>query len=125
MKKESFVKGTFIATLAIIITKIIGVIYVIPFYKIIGTQGGALYAYAYNVYQIFLSVSTAGIPIAISKLVSEYNTLEMVDAKNRVYKVGKKLLLFISLITGQKIATSGSSRCFKTLFTSFVLKIES
>lgn len=98
MKKESFVKGTFIATLAIIITKIIGVIYVIPFYKIIGTQGGALYAYAYNVYQIFLSISTAGIPIAISKLVSEYNTLDMIDAKNRVYIIGKKLLSIVSII---------------------------
>ena len=98
MKKDSFVKGTFIATFAIIITKIIGIIYVIPFYKIIGTAGGALYAYAYNVYQIFLSISTAGIPIAISKLVSEYNTLEMVEAKNRVFSLGKKMLLIVSAI---------------------------
>lgn len=98
MKKNSFVEGTFIATIAVVLTKIIGVLYVIPFYDIIGEQGGALYAYAYNVYQIFLSVSTAGIPIAISKLVSEYNTLEMYDAKNRVYKVGKKMLAIISVV---------------------------
>ena len=98
MKKNSFVEGTFIATIAVVLTKIIGVLYVIPFYDIIGEQGGALYAYAYNVYQIFLSVSTAGIPIAISKLVSEYNTLEMYDAKNRVYKVGKKMLAIISVL---------------------------
>ena len=37
----------------IIITKIIGVLYVIPFYKIIGPQGGTLYGYAYNIYNIF------------------------------------------------------------------------
>lgn len=98
MKKNSFVEGTFVATIAVVLTKIIGVLYVIPFYDIIGKQGGALYAYAYNVYQIFLSISTAGIPIAISKLVSEYNTLEMYEAKNRVYKVGKKMLGIISVI---------------------------
>lgn len=98
MKKNSFVEGTFIATLAVIITKIIGVIYVIPFYKIIGEQGGALYAYAYNVYQIFLSISTAGIPVALSKLVSEYNALEKQDAKQRVYKVGRNMLFITSVI---------------------------
>lgn len=98
MKKNSFVEGTLIATIAVVLTKIIGVLYVIPFYKIIGEQGGSLYAYAYNVYQIFLAISTAGIPIAISKLISEYNTLEMHDAKNRVYTLGKKMLGIISVI---------------------------
>lgn len=98
MKKNSFVEGTFIATFAVIITKIIGVLYVIPFYNIVGEQGGALYAYAYNVYQIFLSISTAGIPIALSKLVSEYNSLEMHEAKNRVYSLGKKALGCISIV---------------------------
>ena len=43
MKKNSFVEGTFIATIAIIIVKFLGVLYVIPFYKIIGEDGGALY----------------------------------------------------------------------------------
>lgn len=98
MKKNSFVEGTFVATLAVIITKILGILYVIPFYKIVGEQGGALYAYAYNVYQIFLSVSTAGIPIALSKLISEYNTLELYEAKERVYRVGRNTLTIISVI---------------------------
>ena len=75
MKKNSFIGGTIIATLGIIITKIIGLLYVIPFYAIIGDQGGALYGYAYTVYQLFLSLSTAGFPFAISKLTSEYLAL--------------------------------------------------
>ena len=41
MKKNSFVEGTFIATFSIILVKILGVLYVIPFYKIIGESGGA------------------------------------------------------------------------------------
>ena len=42
LKKTNFLEGAFIATLCIIITKIMGVLYVIPFYKIIGEQAGTL-----------------------------------------------------------------------------------
>ena len=44
MKKSSFIEGTIIATLAIVITKILGMLYVIPFYAMVGTAGSALYA---------------------------------------------------------------------------------
>lgn len=98
MKKNGFVEGTFIATFAIIIVKVLGALYVIPFYRIIGESGGALYSYAYNVYNLFLNISTAGIPIAISKLISEYNTLEMYEAKERSYKLGRNIILIISVI---------------------------
>lgn len=98
MKKNGFVEGTFIATFAIIIVKVLGALYVIPFYRIIGESGGALYSYAYNVYNLFLNISTAGIPIAISKLISEYNTLEMYEAKERAYKLGRNIILIISVI---------------------------
>ncbi len=98
MKKNSFVEGTFIATIAIIIVKFLGVLYVIPFYKIIGEDGGALYSYAYNVYNLFLNISTAGIPIAVSKIISEYNALKKYEAKERAYKIGRNIILIISLI---------------------------
>lgn len=98
MKKNSFVEGTFIATFAIIIVKVLGALYVIPFYRIIGESGGALYSYAYNVYNLFLNISTAGIPIAISKIIAEYNTLNMYEAKERTYKLGRNIILIISLI---------------------------
>ena len=74
MKKNSFIEGTIIASLAIIITKILGVLYVIPFYSIIGEDGGVLYSYAYNIYNLFLNIATAGIPVAISMVISEYQT---------------------------------------------------
>lgn len=98
MKKNSFVEGTLIATVAIVIVKILGMLYVIPFYKIVGPNGGALYSYAYNIYLIFLGISSAGLPDAIAKIISEYNTLGMDDAKNRAYNIAKKLISFISLI---------------------------
>ena len=98
LKKNSFVEGTIIATIAIVIVKILGMLYVIPFYKIVGSNGGALYSYAYNIYLIFLGISSAGLPDAIAKIISEYNTLGMDDAKNRAYKLASKMLTFISVI---------------------------
>ena len=97
MKRSSFVEGTLIATIAIVITKILGMLYVIPFYAVVGVQGSALYAYAYSIYIIFLDISTAGLPIAISKIINEYNTLGMIDAKNRAYKIGKKVMSFLAV----------------------------
>lgn len=97
MKKSSFVEGTVIATLAIVFTKVLGMIYVIPFYAIVGVQGSALYAYAYNIYNIFLDISSAGLPIAISKIINEYNTLGMMDAKVRAYRIGKKVMGFLAV----------------------------
>jgi O-antigen/teichoic acid export membrane protein len=98
MRKSGFVEGTIIATAAIIITKILGILYVIPFYAIVGVQGSALYAYAYNIYLIFLDISSAGIQSAMSQIIKEYNTLGNMDAKRRAYKIGKKIIFLLSFI---------------------------
>lgn len=98
MKKNTFMQGAFIATFGIIITKIIGVLYVIPFYAIIGEKGGALYAYAYNIYSLFLGIATIGLPLATSKLVSEYNALGYYYSKERVYKLGKKVITIMAIL---------------------------
>lgn len=99
MKRSTFKQGAIIATFAIIFTKLLGIIYVIPFYKIIGNRGGALYGYAYNIYSVFLSLSTVGIPLAISKLVSEYNALGYYHTRENVFKQGRKvILIFASVI---------------------------
>ena len=99
LTKNSFMQGAFIATIGIVISKILGMIYVIPFYSIIGEQGGALYGYAYNIYSIFLSISTAGIPLAISSIVSEYNTLGYFNAKERTFRIAKRYLNIIGIIS--------------------------
>ena len=98
MKKNSFIEGTIIATLAIVFVKILGMLYVIPFYSIVGSSGGALYSYAYNIYLIFLGISSAGLPNAISKIISEYNTLGYEDAKNRAYSIALKIITVISVV---------------------------
>ena len=56
LKKSSFIGGAFIATFGIVASKILGLLYVVPFHQIIGEQGGALYAYAYSLYNLFLKL---------------------------------------------------------------------
>ena len=98
MKKNSFIEGTIVATLGILIVKVIGLIYVIPFNAIIGESGGALYGYGYNIYQLFLGISSAGFPFAISKITSEYNALGYNKAIKDTYKLSLKIISIISLI---------------------------
>ena len=98
MYKNSFVKGAVITTIGIVITKLLGILYVIPFHAIIGEKGGALYGYAYTIYLIFMSLSSAGIPLAMSKVISEYQTLGYLNAKKRAFNLGRKIALLMGLL---------------------------
>ncbi len=98
MKKNSFIEGTVIATLSILLVRAIGIIYVIPFNAIIGEGGGALYGYGYNIYQLFLSISTAGFPFAISKITSEYSALGYRKSVYDTYKLSLYIISIISII---------------------------
>lgn len=99
MKRDNFLKGAFVATLCIIITKLMGVIYVIPFYDVVGSRGSVLYGSAYNIYAIFLNLSTIGLPLAISKMVSEYNTLDYQHVKKKTYKLAGRMMIITSILT--------------------------
>lgn len=98
MLKNSFMTGAFITTLGIVITKVLGILYVIPFHSIIGDSGGALYGYAYTIYLLFMSLSSAGIPLAISKIISEYQTLGYYNAKRRAFIIGKRIALLLGFV---------------------------
>lgn len=99
MKKSGFIDGAIIATLAIFISKFLGIIYVTPFHSIVDYNGAALYGYAYQIYNLFLMISTAGIPLAISKLTSEYNSLGKNNEKNYVFKASQKIIIIFSIIS--------------------------
>ncbi len=97
LTKNNFIQGAFISTLGIVISKVLGIVYVIPFHAIVKEQGGALYGYAYTIYSLFLALSAAGIPLAISKIISEYQTLGYYSAKERAFKLGKYLSIILGL----------------------------
>lgn len=99
MKKSGFITGAVVSTLCLVICKILGLVYVIPFYSIIGTQGGALYSYAYSIYSVFLNLSTVGIPAAVAKIISEYDSLNYKYLKDKAYKLASKLLNFFGVLS--------------------------
>ena len=99
MKRTGFLAGAAISVIGIVICKVIGLVYVIPFYAIIGTQGGALYSYAYSIYNVFLNLATSGIPVAMSKVVSEYNEMRFYNTKERVFKLGLKVISILCIIS--------------------------
>lgn len=97
---SKLIKGTFILTLGTFISKFLGLFYVIPFYKIIGGQGAAsLYQYGYVPYQIFISIATAGVPLAVSKFIAKYNALEEYAVGRRLFRSGLILMTMTGILS--------------------------
>lgn len=93
---SNLIKGTAILTIGLFLSKALGLLYVIPFYAIVGKESVGLYQYAYIPYNIALSIAISGAPLAISKYVSKYNALGD-------YATGRKLLksgMLIMVMTG-------------------------
>ena len=74
-KEQNYLHGAAILTAGVIIMKILGAIYKIPIGNLLGDDGNALFTSAYTVYGVFLSLSTAGFPVALSRLVSESHAM--------------------------------------------------
>lgn len=94
---NKLMRGTFLLTGAALFSKVLGMIYVIPFNAIVGTKGGALYAYAYNPYTILLSISTVGVPLAVSRFVSKYNSLGDYRTSLRMFRIGLMIMIFTGI----------------------------
>jgi len=99
LKKDSLFKGTAMLSISLILTKILGAIYLIPFYQIIGGEEQmALYNYGYSYYATILEISAAGTPLAIAKLVAKYNALGAYSVSRRIYKMGSWLLIIMGIV---------------------------
>ena len=81
--------------MSIIVVKIIGALYKIPVGRLLGDQGFGHFNNAYAVFNLLLMVSTAGLPVAMSKTISEANALGRRNQINRVFRVS--LLTFVVL----------------------------
>src|SRR5690625_763007 len=89
---SNIMRGTMLLTGASFLSKFLGMIYVIPFQELVGPAGGALFAYGYTPYNIFISLSTIGVPMAVSKFVSKYNSLGDYETGIRMFKAGMSLM---------------------------------
>lgn len=99
MSTSKLLRGTFILTAGVMISRLLGLFYVIPFYHLVGERGGALYGYGYVPYQIFLSLATGGLPVAVSKFVSKYNALEEYRVGYKLFRSGLVLMLASGLLS--------------------------
>ena len=99
LKKDSLFKGTAILSISLILTKILGAVYLIPFYQIIGGEEQmALFNYGYSYYATILEISGAGAPLAIAKLVAKYNAIGAYSVSRRIYKLGSWLLVIMGIL---------------------------
>ena len=101
-KKQNFLHGAAILAGGVFIIKILGAIYKIPLRNIIGETGYGYFFAAYTIYNFFLTISTAGLPVALSRMISEANTLDRPRQARRTFRVALGTLgvlgAFFSLI---------------------------
>ncbi|MDD4122241.1 MAG: polysaccharide biosynthesis protein [Eubacteriales bacterium] len=97
MAKKTFIQGAVILGVAGIIIKIMGAFFRIPLANLIGDEGMGYYQTAYPIYVLFLTLATAGIPIAISKMVSERVAVDNHYEAYRVFRISFILLFSIGI----------------------------
>ena len=93
-----FIKGAMILSLSMFVTRLLGLLYVIPFQRLVGPSGLALYAYAYVPYSLLVSLSGLGIPGGIAKFISKYNADGEYDVSRKIFRVGMLVMIFVGFI---------------------------
>lgn len=97
-KKQNFLHGAVILTAGLVIIKVLGAIYKIPIANILGKEGYAVFLAAYNVYSVFYTVSTAGVPVALSRLVADADVSGRPMQIRRYYRTAVVTFFCIGLI---------------------------
>lgn len=97
--KQNYLHGAAILAAGVIITKILGAIYKIPLGNILGDEGYAHFMVAYNLYNVFFTLSTAGFPVALSRLISEADTLHKPMQMRRTFHVAFAAFACIGLLS--------------------------
>lgn len=86
LSKDSLIKGTIILALAALVARVLGAVQRIPLVYLLDDAGMATFSIAFNIYMMLLVVATAGIPSALSKLVSERTALGQYEEAGRIYR---------------------------------------
>ena len=98
-RKQNFLQGTALLAMATAIVKVIGALYKIPLNAIIGEQGFGYYSTAYEIYAVLLMISTAGLPIAMSRLISQAHAVENYNQVRRVYATSRAIFLGLGIVS--------------------------
>ncbi|MCQ2547075.1 MAG: polysaccharide biosynthesis protein [Clostridia bacterium] len=108
MAKKSLVTSAAVLAVAGLIVKILGACFRIPLTNWIGAAGMANYAPAYAIYSVLLVVSTAGLPVATSKMVSERYAVGQYKEADRVFRISRILMTALGL-AGALVVIFGAS----------------
>ena len=98
-KKQTFLHGAALLAMATAIVKIIGAFYKIPLKMIIGDQGYGYFITAYDIYSVLLMISTAGLPIAMSRMISQASSLGQYNQVRRVYATARGIFLGLGVVS--------------------------
>ena len=94
MKKQSLIKGSLILGIAGILTRFLGLFFRWPLIMLIGDEGVGYYQMSYPLYMFFVAMAS-GIPVAMSKMISEKNATGDINGSFEVVKESTLLMLFI------------------------------
>ncbi len=105
-KKQTFLGGAAILTLSAIIVKIIGFLYKMPIQGQIGEDGYSYFSSAYQIYDVLLMIATTGLPVAMSRMISEASALENDRQITQIHRVSRRVFLVIG-VTGTLLMALG------------------
>ena len=94
-KKQNFLQGAALLAIATAIVKVIGAFYKLPLNMAIGAEGYSYFTTAYDIYAVMNLIATAGLPVAVSRMISQTSTL---NATNRLKKVFQTALTIFSVL---------------------------
>ena len=100
-QQKQMLLGTAWLTASNFISRLLGAIYIIPWYIWMGKHGAeanGLFTMGYNIYAWFLLISTAGVPVAVAKQVAKYNTIEQKDHSFTLIREFLKFMLLLGVI---------------------------
>ena len=103
-KKQNFLQGTALLAMSTAIVKVIGAVYKIPLNAIIGEQGFGYFNTAYEIYAVLLMISTAGLPVAMSRMISAASAQGRYSQVRRIYTTARAIFLGLG-ITGSLLMT--------------------
>ena len=98
-KKQNFLHGAALLAIATAVVKIVGALYKIPLKMVIGDQGFGYFSTAYQIYSVLLMISTAGFPIAMSRIISQASSLGHYNQVRRVFKTARGIFLGIGVVS--------------------------
>ena len=96
-KKQNFLHGTALLAMSAAMVKIIGAFYSIPLKHVIGDDGFGFYSTAYEIYTLLLMISTAGLPVAMSRIISQASSLGNYKQVRRIYSVSRSIFLGLGI----------------------------